>query len=141
MSARVFTALLLAAAAAGCQPPELQAITTPPPFTQASLVDDGGDARITLTKGVALAFICTDPKTSEPCGDVSGTMADPTIASVMDGYLDTLSPSFPDPSGSGLDGAQSWSPLVVIGLEEGETTLAFSSASGDVSIQVSVVGF
>jgi hypothetical protein len=138
------TAILVAAAAAGCAtPPELQAITTPPPLAQASLENDS----ITLTKGVALAFTCTDPSTYGPCNGVSVSIDDPPIASVMNGYLDALSPAVPDPNGTGIDGAQPESAIVVIGLEAGETMLEFTWAppnpwtSSTLPIPVTVVDF
>ena len=126
LSLATLAALLLPAAAGCYQPPELQAVSAPPPLAQATLVDDGCDASITITKGVALAFTCTDPATGDPCKGLSGRMEDPDVASVMNGYLDALSPSTPDPTGLGVDGAQPESVLVVIGRAPGETTLVLS---------------
>jgi hypothetical protein len=112
---------------AGCyQPPALQAVSAPPPLATATLVDDGGNASITITKGVALAFSCTDPTNSDPCKGLSATVADPQVASVSQGYLDTLSPSNPDLTGMGVDGSQPQSVLVVVGHEPGTTTLDLS---------------
>ena len=126
LSLATLAAVLLPTAAGCYQPPELQAVSAPPPLAQASLVDDGGDARITLTKGVALAFSCTDPATGDPCTGLSGKIDHPEVASVMNGYLDALSPTSPDPTGLGVDGSQPQSVLVVLGLAPGETTLELS---------------
>jgi hypothetical protein len=126
-------ALALAASGAGCAPPSFQAITTPPPFTQAELCDGasscGGDLTITLTSGVALAFTCTDSG-GDPCTGVDATVADPTVATVLPAYLDAL-------SGDG----QPQSALVLVGVEVGDTTLAVTTDGGDVSFAVTIVPF
>ncbi len=137
------SAMVLASVTSGCaSPPLFQALTTPPPFAEAELCDrcDGGDAMtITLTRGVALAFQCLDATTGDPCANVAATMADPTVAEVWSGYLDTLAPATVDPGGAGIDGATAESVLVVVGAKVGATTLAYASVNGDVVFDVSVV--
>lgn len=136
------SALVLAGATSGCaSPPLFEAVTTPPPFTRAELCDrcDGGDAMtITLTRGVALAFECLDATTGAPCSRAAATAADGTVAQVWSGYLDTLAPATPN-AGGGVDGATAESVFVVVGAEVGQTTLSYTSASGDAVFSVSVV--
>jgi hypothetical protein len=130
VSRRVYlTAIAIAASTLGCQLPlEYQALTSPPPLTQAELQEDpGGDVSITLSKDIALAFSCWDPSTGEPCADVSATMLDPTVASVLDGYLAA------DASGAPQ------SALVIVGVRAGDTTLNVTSRGGETPISVTIV--
>jgi hypothetical protein len=137
-------ALTLAGAASGCDhPPLFEALTTPPPFTQAALCDrcDEGDGEmsITLTQGVALAFACYDGVTFDPCSHVEASLADPTVAALYTGYLDTLAEATSNEALTGIDGDSAESVLVVVGSKVGQTTLSYASASGDVTFDVSVV--
>jgi hypothetical protein len=130
VSRRVYlTAIAIAASTLGCQLPlEYQALTSPPPLTQADLEeDDTGNVSVTLSKGIALAFSCSDPSTGDACADLSATVLDPSIASVMNGYLDA--------DGSG----ESQAALVIVGLLPGDTTLNVSSTSGETPISVTIV--
>jgi hypothetical protein len=118
--------LAVAASALGCgsQPQYLifEAVTSPPPLAVADLKQtDAGAVTITLTKGVALAFTCTDPTTYNACTGVTAEVADPSIASEADGYL-------------GSDGGV----LVVVGLEAGATTIHVHTDGGSADIAVKI---
>ena len=127
--------IALAAAASGCKP-RFEALTTPPPFTHAELCDatpDCGDSRrIKLTRGIALAFECTAPESSTPCTGVRAVMSDPTVATVLPGYHDSLSPG-------DYTSAQPRSVFVVVGTAVGQTTLSIASDQGDADFEVDIV--
>jgi hypothetical protein len=135
----ILAAIAVAAATPGCSP-DFSALNAPPPFTRAELCDGatscGHDHHITLTKGIALAFECTAPQGSEtpgaPCTGVRATLDDPAIATVLAGYLDTLSPGE-------YSAAQPRSALVVVGKEVGHTTLSIDSDQGARDFDVEIV--
>ena len=130
-----FTAAAIAAWTLGCQQPlSFQALTSPPPFAQATLAEDSaGDTSITLTKGVALAFSCWDPRTGDPCSPLAATMLDPSVAEVLPGYLDGLQ--------SSTDGDLPQGALVVVGLKAGATTLDVNAGDDSASINVTIADF
>jgi hypothetical protein len=116
--------LAIAASALGChaQPLWFQAFNSPPPLAVAELNEtDGGAVSITLTKGLALAFTCTDPATEDYCTGVTAEVADPSIASVADGYIESY---------SGV--------LVVVGLKAGATTIRVDTDGGGADIAVKI---
>jgi hypothetical protein len=125
--ATAFGAIAAAALVLGCsQPLDLEGISSPPPLADAELtIDDGGGDRLTVSAGVAFAFTCTAPTTGNACTGVSATMADPSVASVKKGYLASAGPA-------------ASAMLVVIGMEEGRTTLTLTANEGSAVVDVVV---
>ena len=105
---------LIAGVVAGCKGNDYEALTAPPPGLTASL-DDGSNA-IRLSRGVSIAFECTEPG-GDPCARVSSTTNADT-ALIFPASLDTLS------EGGYYEhspGPQPRSAFVVVGITEGET--------------------
>jgi hypothetical protein len=141
--ALLVAASLLGLFAAGCNP-QFQALTTPPPFTEAELCDGapecGGGHTITLTKGIALAFECLSSE-GQPCTRAEGLVDNPVVAKVYDGYLTSLSEAYHDNSGDGTRGAQPRSALVILAREVGQTKLRIHSDAGSMDFDVFVHDF
>jgi len=138
MIRRVLPLLIVTAALAGCEP-HYTALTAPPPFTKAELCDGheacGGGETITVTKGIALAFECKDPQ-GGGCKNAKAKVKDPAIATVFDGYLDTLSSSYGYPAA-----VAGRTAFVIVGKSVGTTTLTVTSAAGATDFTVAVEAF
>jgi hypothetical protein len=121
----------LAAALIGCSP-DLSALTVPPVGAVAEL--DNEEETIELTRGIALGFECKYQ--GSPCADASAEVEDPGVASVFPAYVDLLAPATTDgrPAGD-----KPRSVFVLVGNQEGETTLNLSSSDGDVGFTVTIV--
>ena len=109
--------LLAAGFIAGCEN-HYEAITAPPPGLTASLDDQSKSIR--LSRGVSIAFACTDQH-SDPCGRTSSTDNAKT-ALIFPAALDDLTEL------GYLHGSQPQAVFVVVGIAEGRTTV---QAGGD----------
>ena len=110
---KLLHALAVSALLAGCSP-NFQSITVPPPTKKAELDDE--DRTIEISKGVALAFECTNQ--GVPCASASAKVDDAKIATVMSSYVDVLSPALPGDSGR-TKGAKPRTVFVVLGVAAG----------------------
>ncbi|MEM9692926.1 MAG: hypothetical protein AAGA56_10300 [Myxococcota bacterium] len=118
-------ALLLGGALlVGCVPPELEALTSPPPGTQAEV--NQASSLITLTEGTAIALRCNED--GEPCllGEV--TTNEPTVASVKLSYSNQLVSWYRSGGLLSQSGQiqEDESLLVVIAHRPGESALTFA---------------
>jgi hypothetical protein len=119
---------------AGCGEVDIAALTVPPPGKVATL--DAKNHTLQLSRGVAFAFECTESDGGYygPCRDAQLASSDATIAQALPTYLDDLSSGY-----AGEVGPRSRSAFVVIGLAEGPTSLALSTAQETITIAVTVL--
>jgi hypothetical protein len=76
---------------AGC-PQTIVTVLTQAPPGRSAFVDDGETRTLTLTRGVAVALECTarSDAWSGPCRDLSATLDDEDLATVLPVHLDAL---------------------------------------------------
>jgi len=131
-------AILLVALAslAGCQDPNIEAITSPPPGRSAELIDSDDERSITLSQGIALGFSCTYQ--NAPCKGASVSVGDAAVARAFASYVDELSTYFCDHDGGG-ECSTPGTVFVVLGAKPGSTTLTVSTDDGDVELSLEVV--
>lgn len=120
-----------AAALSGCSP-ELQALTVPPPGAVAEL-DDQAET-VALTRGIALGFECIYQ--GRPCEGASAEVEDPAVASVFPAYVDLLSRQ----TEAATAGTTPRAAFVLVGIQEGSTTLKVTSDDGDEAFAVEIQG-
>lgn len=129
-------ALALAALSAGCADTIFDAITPAPPSRTAEL--DGSD-RITLSRGVALAFECTygvyEPG-DETCGAATIRSRDLSIAGAWLGHAEEL---YDTPQWADTPSGQLRTRFVVVGFAAGSTTLDVHTERGDRRLDVTVI--
>lgn len=115
----------------GCSP-DLAALTVPPPGAVAELDNDA--ETVALTRGIALGFECTFQ--GRPCEGASASVDDPAIASVFPAYVDLLSRQ----TEAATAGTKPRAAFVLVGIQEGSTTLKVSSDDGDEAFAVEIQG-
>jgi hypothetical protein len=121
----------------GCEDTNFEAITPAPPTRVAELDDESN--RITISKGVALAFECNygfDNAGDRNCGEGTISSNDPSIAAAYLGYSEELFEIVwyrEDPQG------EPPTRFVVIGFEAGDTTLDVHTDCGDEQFRVTVL--
>ena len=116
-------AMLLLGLGSGCEK-KYEALTAPPPGLIASL--DDGAKTIHLSKGVSIAFECTDDN-GDPCGG-GASSGDRGTALVFPANLDSLTEL------DHLHGPQPRSAVVVVGIAEGHTDV--QAGGGSLSVTV-----
>jgi hypothetical protein len=109
--------LLVAGLIAGCEN-RYEAITAPPPGLTASVDDQSKSIR--LSRGVSIAFACTDQQ-GDPCGRTSST-DNASTARIFPADLDNLT------EWGYLHGPQPQAIFVVVGIADGRTRV---QAGGD----------
>jgi hypothetical protein len=116
---------------AGCEP-NLEAITVAPPTAVAELND--ADGTVELSRGVALAIECTYQ--GVPCEAPGFEIGDEGVLSVRPAFLDLLSEQG---VGAGSAGPQPRAVFVLLGLQEGSSSLTITSDDGDTDFDVTIV--
>jgi len=141
MTTRAVTIMLALAlgqiSLSGCEGTNFEATTVAPPTRTAEL--DDADHRITVSKGIALAFECTygfDNAADRNCGEGTIASADASIAGGYLGYSEELFELDywrEDPQG------EPPTRFVVIGFRAGTTTLDVHTDCGDEQFRVTVL--
>jgi hypothetical protein len=132
---RIALLALVVALVAGCDPVAVTALTVAPPGKIAELDDE--NLELKLSKGIAIGFECSasDDGYRGPCRNPRAKIADTSIASVFDSYLDSTAEAWDN----GAAGPRSRTAFIVVGLEPGDTDLEVITSDGDVSVSVTVV--
>ena len=123
------------AAITGCQDTSFDATTVAPPTRTAELDDE--NHRITVSKGVALAFECTYGY-YRPCGDGWIESNDEAVAGAYNGYSEELFDVVRHSQQSG-PGDQAPTRFVVVGYQPGTTTIDVLTECGDEQFRVTVL--
>ena len=123
MKPLLVTFLLTAGFITGCEN-HYEAITAPPPGLTASLDDQSKSIRV--SRGVSIAFACTDQR-GDPCGRTSSAK-DAKTARIFPAALDDLT------EWGYLHGPQPQAVFVVVGIADGSTRV--EAGGGDLSVTV-----